>query len=168
VLATVQDATRRCAAALRAVLDRACAPARLAAIGATEHTGHKHPRNHADSRGNRVSTKPGALHKDLRAHLEPLLGRRPGDLTSGQATYDLRRLKHHGFIEPIPHSHRYRVTQAGHARALFLSRAHHRMLRDGLSELTGPDPNQPRSLRATSNAYDRAIDDLLHRAGLAA
>ncbi len=110
----------------------------------------------------------GFTNKDLRDHLEPLLGRHPGDLTSGQATYDLRRLKHHGFIEPIPHSHRYRVTQAGHARALFLSRAHHRLLRDGLAELTGPDPNQPRSLRATSNAYDRAIDDLLHRAGLAA
>jgi hypothetical protein len=110
----------------------------------------------------------GFTNQDLRDHLEPLLGRRPGDLTSGQATYDLRRLKHHGFIEPIPHSHRYRVTQAGHTRALFLSRAHHRMLRDGLAELTGPDPNQPRSLRATSNAYDRAIDDLLHRAGLAA
>jgi hypothetical protein len=110
----------------------------------------------------------GFTNKDLRDHLEPLLGHHPGELTSGQATYDLRRLKHHGLIEPIPHSHRYRVTQAGHARALFLSRSHHRMLRDGLAELTGPDFNQPRSLRATSNAYDRAIDDLLHRAGLAA
>ena len=61
VLATVKDAARRYAAALRAVLDRACAPARLAATGGTEHTGHT-PRNQADSRGNRVSTKPGTPH----------------------------------------------------------------------------------------------------------
>jgi hypothetical protein len=40
VLATVKDAARRYAAALRTVLDRACAPARLAATGGTEHTGH--------------------------------------------------------------------------------------------------------------------------------
>jgi hypothetical protein len=110
----------------------------------------------------------GFTNKDLRDHLEPLLGRRTGDLTSGQATYDLRRLKHHGFIERIPHSHRYRVTPSGHARALFLSRAHHRLLRDGLAELTGPEPNQPRNLRAANNTYNRAIDHLLNRAGLAA
>ena len=54
---------------LRAAARRPCGPSwtapalrhGLAAIGATEHTGHKHPRNHADSRGNPVSTKPGAL-----------------------------------------------------------------------------------------------------------
>ncbi len=110
----------------------------------------------------------GFTNKDLREHLEPLLGRRPGDVTSGQATYDLRRLKHHGFIERIPHSHRYRVTADGHRQALFLSRTHHRLLRDGLAELTEPTPNISRKIRAASNAYDRAVDDLLTRAGLAA
>ena len=110
----------------------------------------------------------GFTNRDLRDHLEPLLGRAPGTITSGQATYDLRRLRHHGLIERVPHSHRYRVTQAGHRRALFLSRAHDRLLRDGLAELTEPTPQQPRKLRAASNAYDRAVDDLLTRAGLAA
>jgi hypothetical protein len=110
----------------------------------------------------------GFTNKDLREHLEPLLGRHPGDLSSGQATYDLRRLRHHGFIERIPHSHRYRVTAHGHRTALFLIRVHDRLLRDGLAELTGPTPTSPRNLRAASHAYDIAIDDLLTRAGLAA
>src|SRR5215218_2335205 len=110
----------------------------------------------------------GFTNHDLRDHLEPLLGRRPGDLTSSQATYDLRRLRHHGLIERIPHSHRYQVTRAGHQQALFLSRTHHRLLRDGLAELTQPTPDHPRKLRTASDAYDRAITDLLHQAGLAA
>lgn len=110
----------------------------------------------------------GFTNKDLREHLEPLLGLRTGDLTTGRATYDLRRLKHHGFIEPIPHSHRYRVTTDGHRQALFLVRTHHRLLRDGLAELTEPTPALPTKIRAASRSYDAAIDDLLHRAGLAA
>jgi hypothetical protein len=110
----------------------------------------------------------GFTNRDLRAHLEPLLGRPPGTITSGQGTYDLRRLRHHGFIERIPHSHRYRVTPDGHRQALFLTRTHHRLLRDGLAELTEPMPTLTRKIRAASNAYDLAVDDLLTRAGLAA
>ena len=110
----------------------------------------------------------GFTNADLREHLEPLLGHDPGTLTRGQATYDLRRLRHHGLIERIPHSHRYQVTASGHRRALFLIRAHDRLLRDGLGELTEPLPDQPRKLRTASNAYDRAIDELLQRARLAA
>ena len=110
----------------------------------------------------------GFTNKDLREHLEPLLGRHRGNLTSGQATYDLRRLRHHGLIERIPHSHRYRVTTEGHRTALFLVRTHDRLLRDGLAELTQPALDTPRTLRAASNAYDRAVDGLLTRAGLAA
>jgi hypothetical protein len=110
----------------------------------------------------------GFTNRELRENLEPLLGRPPGDITSGQGTYDLRRLRHHGFIERIPHSHRYRVTPDGHRRALFLTRTHHRLLRDGLAELTETTPNVSRKIRAASNAYDLAVDDLLTRAGLAA
>lgn len=110
----------------------------------------------------------GFTNRDLREHLEPLLGHEPGTITSGQGTYDLRRLRHHGLIERIPHSHRYRVTPAGHRQALFLSRTHHRLLQGGLAELTEPCPDQPRRLRAASHAYDSAIEDLLTRAGLAA
>ena len=34
-------------------------------------------------------------------------------MTSGQITYDLRRLRLHGLIERIPHTFRYRVTPTG-------------------------------------------------------
>ena len=110
----------------------------------------------------------GFTNRDLRDHLEPLLGRLPGTISSGQGTYDLRRLRHHGFIERVPRSHRYRVTDEGHRQALFLSRAHHRLVTDGLAELTDPLSQTPRGLRTASNAYDLAVDNLLNRAGLAA
>jgi len=110
----------------------------------------------------------GFTNRDLRHHLEPLLDRQPGSVASGQATYDLRRLRHHGFIERIPHSHRYRVTAAGHRQALFLTRTYNRILRDGLAELTGPILDTPPKIRAASRTYDAAIDDLITRAGLAA
>ncbi len=110
----------------------------------------------------------GFTNRDLRDHLEPLLGHQPGTISTGQGTYDLRRLRHHGFIERIPHSHRYRVTAQGHRQALFLTRTHHRLLRDGLAELTEPTPATPRRIRTASHAYDLAIEDLLNRAGLAA
>ena len=55
----------------------------------------------------------GFLNKDLRSLLGEYLGRPPrgpGSITPGQATYDLRRLREHGLIERIPHTHRYQVT----------------------------------------------------------
>jgi hypothetical protein len=61
----------------------------------------------------------GFTNRDLREHLEPLLGRVSGTLSRGQGIYDLRRLRHHGLIECIPHSHRYRVTTEGHRQVLF-------------------------------------------------
>ena len=44
----------------------------------------------------------GFTNRDLRTHLAPLLGLDPEDMTSGQITYDLRRLRIHGLIERIP------------------------------------------------------------------
>ena len=55
----------------------------------------------------------GFLDKDLRSLLGEYLGRPPhgpGSITPSQATYDLRRLRQHGLIERIPHTHRYQVT----------------------------------------------------------
>ena len=40
----------------------------------------------------------GFTNRDLRNHLAPLLGLAPEDMTSGQITYDLRRLRIHGLI----------------------------------------------------------------------
>jgi hypothetical protein len=108
----------------------------------------------------------GFTHRDLRNHLAPQLGLRPEDMTSGQITYDLRRLRLHGLIARIPHSHRYRVTDPGLRYALFLTRAHNRLLRTGLAEINGPPV--PSKLRAATHAYETAITNLTRAAGLAA
>src|SRR3954447_4190821 len=55
----------------------------------------------------------GFLNRDLRSQLTDLLGRHPDAITTGQMTYDLRRLRAHGLIERISGSHRYRVTDTG-------------------------------------------------------
>jgi hypothetical protein len=110
----------------------------------------------------------GFTNRELRTHLAPLLGRRYEDMTSGQITYDLRRLRVHGLIERIPRTHRYQVTDAGLRHALFLTRLHARFLRPGLAELTGQPPPVPAPLRAADRAYRHAIDDLARQARLAA
>ena len=110
----------------------------------------------------------GFTNRDLRTHLAPLPGRHFEDMTSGQITYDLRRLRVHGLIERIPRTHRYQVTDSGLRHALFLTRLHTRFLRAGLAELTSPSPPAPSRLRAADRAYRSAIDDLARHAGLAA
>jgi hypothetical protein len=110
----------------------------------------------------------GFTNRDLRTHLAPLLGKHFEDMTSGQITYDLRRLRVHGMIERIPQTHRYQVTDSGHHHALFLTRLHARFLRPGLAELTGHPPPVLTPLRAAGRAYRDAIDGLARRAGLAA
>jgi hypothetical protein len=110
----------------------------------------------------------GLTNRDLRTHLASLLGYQSEDITSGQATYDLRRLRAHGLIERIPHTHRYQITDTGLRYALFLTRVHTRLLRTGLAELTDPDPPQPSPLRAAHRAYQAAVDNLIIRSGLAA
>jgi hypothetical protein len=110
----------------------------------------------------------GFTNRDLRNHLAPLLGLTPEDMTSGQITYDLRRLRIHGLIQRIPHSFRYQATGTGIRQALFLTRLTRRLLISGLTQVTDPSPPAPAPLRAAARAYDAAIDDLIRQAGLAA
>ena len=110
----------------------------------------------------------GFAHRDLRTCLAPLLGVTPEAMTSGQISYDLRRLRIHGLIERIPGTFRYQVTPAGIRQALFLTRLTQRLLITGLAELAPPDPPMPSRLRAAARAYDAAIDDLARQSGLAA
>jgi hypothetical protein len=46
----------------------------------------------------------------LSEHVASLTGQPPKSITPGRTTYDLRRLRLHGFIERIPGTHRYQVT----------------------------------------------------------
>ena len=110
----------------------------------------------------------GFTNRDLRNHLTRLLGADPHTWPAGRATYDLRRLRLHGLIERIPHTHRYRVTETGLRDAMFLTRVHDRLIRTGQRQLADPDPPAPAPLRAAARAYDTALDHLVRQAGLAA
>jgi hypothetical protein len=110
----------------------------------------------------------GFLNRDLRALLAGLLGRQPDQLTAGQISYDLRRLRAHGLITRIPRSHRYRVTDTGLHHATLVTHLQTRILQPGLAQLTDPAPPAPSALRAAARNYQRALDQLTQEAGLAA
>jgi hypothetical protein len=116
----------------------------------------------------RLLIPTGFANRDLRGLLAGLLGKAPGDITTSQAGYDLRRLRAHGLITRIPGTHRYRLTDTGGEHAMLLTHIHTRLLRPGLAQLTDPDPPTPSTLRTAANAYRRALDQLTREAGLAA
>jgi hypothetical protein len=98
-------------------------------------------------------------HKDLREHLAPLLGQKPGQMTPGRITYDLRRLRLHGLIDRIPKTHRYRITAKGLRTAIFYTRLYSRALRTGLAILspasTNPELPMAKSIRAAETAVNK-------------
>jgi hypothetical protein len=104
----------------------------------------------------------GFTNRDLRELVSQLLGKL---FSPGQLTYDLRRLRAHGLITRRPHSNRYHVTNTGLEHALFLTRAHDRLLRTGLAELTEPTPSP---LQTANRAYQRALDQLMEESRLTA
>lgn len=110
----------------------------------------------------------GFANRDLRPLLARLLGVAPAHMTQGRMTYDLRRLRLHGLIARIPGSHRYQVTDFGLKAALFLTRAHARFIRAGLTDLLDADPPAPTPLRRAFDRVDTAINDLAHQAHIAA
>ena len=107
----------------------------------------------------------GFANHDLRTITAQLRGLAPELVSAGQITYDLRRLRTHGLIAKIAHTHRYQVTDAGLHTAMFLTRIHDRLLPTGLAQLA--EPSTPHRLRTAATAYQRAIDDLTNAAGLA-
>ena len=95
----------------------------------------------------------GFLNRDLRSLLSELLGR--DTITTGQMSYDLRRLRAHGLISRIPRSHRYRLTETGLHHAMLLNHVHTRLLLPGLAQLADPDPPAPSPLRTAARTYQR-------------
>ena len=106
----------------------------------------------------------GFSNRDLREYVAPLLGIPLAQMTQGKMTYDLRRLRVHGFIERIPRSHRYRVTDVGFRSAFLIARAHARLLRPGLSVLGQREPPQPAPLRNALRQAEQAIERSWHAA----
>jgi hypothetical protein len=109
----------------------------------------------------------GFRNRDLRAHLAPLLGIPTDAMTAGQLSYDLRRLRHHGLVQRVQGTHRYNVTDHGLHLALFLTRAHTRLLRDGLSDILDPNAT-PTPLRRHLTLLTTTFDDYARQLGLAA
>lgn len=105
----------------------------------------------------------GFTNRDLRAHVAPLLGRTVESMTVGQMTYDLRRLRLHGLIERVPHTHRYRPTDHGFRTAVFLGHAA-RVIRHGAADTI--DPDSP--LRAAIDRAATHADRIALQARLAA
>jgi hypothetical protein len=116
----------------------------------------------------RLRIPTGFHNRDLRELLAGLLGTAPSEISAGQVSYDLRRLRAHGLITRIPGTHRYRLTATAADHAMLLTHIHTRLLQPGLAQLTDPDPPTPSTLRAAANAYQRALDQLTQQAGLAA
>jgi hypothetical protein len=100
----------------------------------------------------------GFRNRQLRPLLAQLLGLAESDITPGRMSYDLRRLRLHGFRERIPKSHRYRLTTFGLKTALFYSRTYQRLLRRGLSELHDPRLVQTSTLAANFARFQTALD----------
>ncbi|MGH9920946.1 MAG: hypothetical protein ACRD6W_19015, partial [Nitrososphaerales archaeon] len=109
----------------------------------------------------------GFSNRDLREHLAPLLGIDPAHMTAGRMTYDLRRLRLHGIIERVPHTHRYRVTPFGLRVAMFFSRTYARLMRQGLAFTFDPHA-VPTPLRRQFDRLDQVIDALVEDSALAA
>jgi hypothetical protein len=109
--------------------------------------------------------QPGGFQaKDVRAFLAPLLGLHPAQLTPGQISYNLRRLRLRGLITRVPNTHRYKVTADGLRIALFCSRTYSRVLRTGLAHIRTPSTPLGRAFLTV----ERRISDLCSEAQLAA
>jgi hypothetical protein len=107
-----------------------------------------------------VHTVTGLTNHSLRGLVAGLLGH---DYSVNQMTYDLRRLRLHGIIERVPHTHTYRLTPQGTRVAVFYTKLHQRLL--------GPllDANQPPApvnLRRALATIDRTIGDYITNARL--
>jgi hypothetical protein len=108
----------------------------------------------------------GFTNRDLRTLTGQLRGLDPATLSTGQITYDLRRLRSHGLIERVPHSHRYKVTDQGLRDAMLLTRVHERFLPTALAHQADPQPTN--RLKAAAATYQRALDTLAAQNGLTA
>ncbi len=110
----------------------------------------------------------GFTNQDLRDDVAQLLGLPLGQFTQGKMTYDLRRLRLHGFIERIPRSHRYRTTPFGLRAALTITRTYNRLLQPALAIAHAQAPPAPTSLRTALARVDQAIDRAWSRQDIAA
>ena len=109
-----------------------------------------------------VNVVAGFTNRSLRAQVSALLG---VDYTMGQASYDLRRLRLKGLIARLERSNTYVLTPDGIRVAVFYTKVHDRLLRPLLS---ADRPPAPLPVRQALRALDRAVDDYVNNARMAA
>ena len=105
----------------------------------------------------------GFTNRSLRGLVAGLLGH---DYTTGQMTYDLRRLRLHGLIERIPHTNTYTLTPDGVRVAVFFRKVHDRVLQPLVD--ASDQPPAPIELRRAMATIDRTINDYVTNARIAA
>ena len=110
----------------------------------------------------------GFNNQQVRTLLAQMLGLDPANYPIGRMTYDLRRLRLHGIIDRIPHSHRYQLTPDGLRIALFFSRTYARLLRPKLAEIMPHAPPLHSPLRAAFDRLNAEIDLCCQQQRLAA
>ncbi|WP_432841106.1 hypothetical protein [Dactylosporangium sp. CA-092794] len=102
----------------------------------------------------------GVTNKRLRALTARLLGT---TYTTGQMTYDLRRLRLNGLITRVEHTHTYVLTPDGQRLAIFYTKLHDRLLRPLLA---ADQPQAPPTLRQALTTIDQHVQDYINRARL--
>lgn len=114
-----------------------------------------------------LAATQGLTHRSLRPRVADLQGLAHDQYTTGQLTYDLRRLRLKGIIWRVPNTNRYLLTPYGRKVALFFTRLHARVFRPGLAALDPALPI-PSALAEALSQVDLEIDRLLDEACLAA
>ena len=100
----------------------------------------------------------GFTNRSLRAQVNALLG---VPYSTGQMSYDLRRLRMKGVITRLPHSNTYVLTPEGQRLAIFYTKVHNRLLRP----LTAAnDPPAPLPLRQALRVIDRHVTNYITEA----
>src|SRR5262249_15007669 len=99
----------------------------------------------------------GFCHRQLREHLAQLLGLDPATYPPGRMTYDLRRLRLHGLIPPLPPPHPYPPPPQGLRVALFFTRPHAPLLPPKLADIFDPAPRAATPLRKAFDRVDQEI-----------
>jgi predicted MarR family transcription regulator len=107
-----------------------------------------------------VHAVTGFTNQSLRGLVAGLLGT---SYSTGQMTYDLRRLRLHGLVERIAHTHTYTLTPDGQRVATFYTKLDQRLLRPLLD---ADKPPAPAELRRAFAVIDKNINDYLINARL--
>jgi hypothetical protein len=110
----------------------------------------------------------GFSNRELREQWTSLLGKSPENITPGQMSYHLRRLRLHQLIERVRGSHRYLVTECGWRSILFCTRVYNRVLRPGLAEVMIEKTECGTKLQREFNRLDKPIGEMLEANGLVA